>query len=89
MKLLEEMMLVKVADEYMVVPTARGTENFSGVVRLNVTGKDIWEGVGQGLGQEQIAEMLVNKYEDVDFETALGNVKRIVETLKKEGLILD
>ena len=72
----------------VVVATGEASETFSGMIKLNDTGKDIWEGVAAGKSEEEIAEFLISEY-DVDEERAKNSVKSFVSDMKDKGFILD
>lgn len=86
MKLKEGWMLTDMGGEYVAVPTRESAEHFSGIVRLNETGKDIWEGLSEGLTEEGIVEKLTGLY-DVEKDRARAAVARVLEMLKQEGLV--
>ena len=87
MKLKAGWMLTEFSGEYIAVPTGEMTENFHGVVRLNVTGKDIWQGLSDGLNESEIADKLMELYSDLDRETAQKAVRGVVDKLKDGGLL--
>ena len=89
MKLKNGWMLTDLAGEYVAVPTEESAENFRGVVRLNETGKDVFQGLLDGLTEEQIVEKLLEQYDGVDRQGAEQAVKSVVERLKKEGLLTE
>ena len=72
----------------VVVATGEASETFSGMIKLNDTGKDIWEGVAAGKSEEEIVEFLISEY-DVDEERAKNSVKSFVSDMKDKGFILD
>ena len=89
MKLKNGWMLTDLAGEYVAVPTEESAENFRGVVRLNETGKDVFQGLLDGLTEEQIVEKLLEQYDGVDQQGAEQAVKSVVDRLKKEGLLTE
>ena len=89
MKLKDNWTLTELGDDYVAVPVQGGADTFSGVVHLNETGKDIWEGISDGLTEEEIAGRLVSMYEDLDMNRALDAVKKVVGMLKDGGLLED
>lgn len=87
MKIKEGYVMRTVMGETVVVPVGETSEKFHGMIKLNQTGADIWKGVADGLTEEEIAKSLMEKYEDVDFETAMRGTQKIVEMMKSEGII--
>ena len=72
----------------VVVATGEASENFSGMIKLNDTGKDIWEGVAAGKTEAEIIDSIVSEY-DVDREHAEVSVKKFIADMKNKGFILD
>lgn len=88
MKINSGMILTKLDDEYVAVSTG-DVKSFHGIVKMNKTGADIWNFVEEGLSETQIAEKLVEKYDEVDFQTALENTKYVLDTLREKGILTD
>jgi len=88
MKIKEGMVLRAVAGHYVAVPTGKAIKDFSGLVRLNETGHDVWEGISEGLTVHEIAEKLVKEYADVTLEVAEQTTQALVDQLTAEGLVL-
>ena len=42
----------------MVIATGEASRNFHGMIKLNSTGKMIWEGLMQGLSRQEITERI-------------------------------
>ncbi len=55
------------------------------MLRLNETGKDIVEGLQNGLSNEQIVSRLMEEYE-VDEDTATKSVERIIRQMLDAGI---
>lgn len=87
MKISKNWMLTELAGGYVAVPVGENIKNFNGIIKLNETGKDIWNALAEGLDEEAIAERLVGEYEGLDREKALEDVRKIVAKLRSEGLI--
>ena len=78
-----------VCGEYLII--ASGIENidFSKMVHLNESAAFLWKEAIKGpFTEEQLVEALCGEYE-VDADTALVDVRTMLETWKKEGLIED
>ena len=89
MKLKSGWKLTELSGEYVAVPTKESAESFCGIVRLNETGKDIWQGLESGLSEHQIAEKLMELYDGVDMQGAQNAVRKIIDKLKSEGLLTE
>lgn len=86
MKLKSGFVLREVAGENVVVATGRAGEGFHGMISLNDTGKEIWLGLEEGLGETQIRERIMQKYE-VDFGTAERDVAELIEQIRDAGFL--
>ena len=87
MNLKEGYVLRTVMGQTVVVPIGENSKKFNGMIKLNKTGTDIWNGVADGLSEEEIAEKLMEKYDGVDMETALRSTRKIIAQMKDAGII--
>lgn len=89
MKLKEGWTLTELSGEYVAVPTGASAKDFCGIVRLNETGKDIWECLEKGMNDTEICEKLIEIYDCLDFERAKNAVNSVIDTLRQEGLLVE
>ena len=89
MKIKEGWVLTELGGEYIAVPTQESSKDFCGIIRLNETGKDIWEGFVEGLSETEIALRLVETYDGVDQDRARKAVQDVAEKLKTEGVLFE
>lgn len=89
MKIKDGFVLREVAGSYMVIATGEASKEFHGMIRLNQTGADIWQGVADGLTQEEIAQRLLEKYDGVTLEKAMTDVASISSRMKEAGFLTD
>ncbi|MCC8029587.1 MAG: PqqD family protein [Lachnospiraceae bacterium] len=61
MKIKEGFVIRRVAGKYVVVATGQASREFHGMIKLNETGKTIWEGIADGMTEEQIVNTLAEK----------------------------
>lgn len=87
MKVKKGIVLSKVGDEFVLVPTGEAAKSFHGIVRLNETGAEIWKDLEKELSEEKIVNNLMAHYTDVDHETALRSVRNVVDKLRDAGLL--
>ena len=78
----------EIMGQCVVVSTGEAAETFSGMIKLNDTGKDIWEGVAAGKTETEIVDLIVSEY-DVDRKHAEESVKKFIEDMKGKGFIVD
>ena len=69
----DDYILMECAGEYVVIPTGEAGEALHGIIRLNETGKVVWEALLDGLDEDAAAERLTAEY-DVDKATALRDI---------------
>ena len=86
MKIIEGMVLTPVGNDWVAVPTGEAADALHGVVRLNKTGKVVWDGLTEGKTKEQIVASLTERFE-VDDETAGTAVDAAIAKLADAGLL--
>lgn len=86
MKIKEGFVLRDVVGQAVVIAVGEASKEFHGMINLNSTGKVIWQGVENGLSEDEIADKLVERFE-VDYETAKGDVQRIIRKMQEAGVL--
>jgi len=86
MRIRKNIMMTELGDDYVAIPVS-GDKSF--MIRMNETAAEIWRGIEDGLNEQQIADRLREKYDQVDNETALNSVRKVVEDLKQKGILED
>lgn len=86
MKLKKNFTLTGLAGEFVAVPLD-GDKSFHGIIRLNKTGAEVFQAFSEGMDEEQAALKLMEKYKDLDRETAEQAVKIVTDKLKNAGLM--
>lgn len=87
MKLKNGFVLREVAGQFMVVATGEASKDFHGMIRLNETGKLIWEGIAEGKTADEIADSMTKTF-SVDRDRALADVKSLVAKMEAAGILL-
>lgn len=88
MKIKEGFVVRDIMGQCVVVATGEASEDFSGMIKLNDTGKDIWEAVAAGKSEEEIIDYIVSEY-DVERDRAEVSVKKFITDMKDKGFIVD
>ncbi len=88
MKMQEGFVMREVAGQYVVVAVGEASKTFHGMIKLNSTGKDIWEGLEKGLTEEEIVEILVEKY-DVQNSDVKNDVQEFLKQMREVGIIVN
>lgn len=86
MKIKEGFILRSVGSENVVVAVGEQSRKFNGMIRLNNTGKFLWELLQEDRTEEFLTDELVNYY-DIDREQAAADVKRFAERLKEAEVL--
>ncbi len=82
----------KVANKYVVVATGPARREFNGMVKLNETGKTIWEGVAAGKTADEIVNILAEKSgakTDDDRAYIAKNVNAMIKEMTDAGFITE
>lgn len=87
MRLKKGWALTELSGDYVAIPTGESARSFAGIVRLNESARDIWEGLANGLSEDAIIEKMIELYEGIDREKAQNAVKSVIDKLKSEGLL--
>ena len=69
MKKMKEFILREVADEYILIPTGKTTEEFNGIISLTETAAFIYNHIEEADSFEALINMITSEY-NVDKETA-------------------
>lgn len=76
-----------VCGENIIVAEGKENIDFSCIISMNESSAYLWKEIaGKEFTCEELAEKLVNEY-DVDKDTALEDVKRLVGEWEKAGII--
>lgn len=88
MKIKNGFVLREVAGQFMVIATGEASKDFHGMIKLNDTGKEIWQGLQEGVSVAEIAKRIQEKY-DVEYEKAMEDTENFVEKIKEAGFLVD
>ena len=86
MKVRDGFILREVGDQPVVVAVGGASQYFNGMVKLNASGKFLFEQLKDDKSEDDLVKAMTEKYE-VDEETARKDVQSFVETLVKPGII--
>lgn len=88
MKIKKGFVLRQVAGQSMVIAIGAASRKFHGMIKLNTTGAEIWNGIQQGQTEEQIAEKLCEKFE-VSYEKAYEDTVGMIGKMRDAGVLED
>lgn len=86
MKIKSGLVLRRVGDSFVVVPTGNAQLYFNGMITLNAVGALLWQTVDEGLTREQAICRVTEMY-DVDPATASADIDAFYEKLRGAGLV--
>ena len=88
MRIKDGFVLREVAGQVIVIATSEASVEFHGMVKLNATGKRIWQGISDGLSSQEIARSLASEY-SVSEDKALADVNAMVERMRQAGFLCE
>lgn len=88
MRLKDDFILHNTGEDFVIIATGEATKNFNGIIKLNNMGGEIVGLLTTDISEEEIVKAIVEKYE-VDYDTAKEDIKNILDSLRKAGVILD
>lgn len=80
--------LVKVAEDYLLVPVGQEMERFNGTVVLNEVSAYIFEKLKDERRMDELLQLLIEEF-DVDPLTAKKDLTCAIDEMKKIGVIDD
>ena len=86
MKIKKGFVVRKIAGEDVVVALGAASKQFNGLIKLNDTGRFLWDKLSVGCDEGELVEAVASEY-DVDKETAARDIKVFVDTLKGAGVL--
>ena len=86
MKIKNGFVVRSIAGESVVVALGEASKNFNGIIKLNDTGRFLWDKLAVGCEQEELVEAILAEY-DIDRETAEADIARFTETLKGANIL--
>ncbi len=86
MKISENFILRKIADDYIVVPVGNELVDFNALITLNETGAFLWECMGSDTTAAELCDKLCAEF-DVDRSTAEEDIGEFLGQLKNAGIL--
>ena len=86
MKIKNGFVLREIAGECVVVALGEASKTFNGIIKLNETGRIIWQMLSDGSERDAVIETILQEYE-IDRETVEMDFDRFVEILKGANIL--
>ena len=86
MKLKDGFITHNTGDENLLVATGEAGKSFNGIVRNNETAAFIAELLKKEITEDEIVKKILEEY-DGDEKTARKDVKKLLDTFKREGFL--
>lgn len=86
MRLKDGFITYNTGDENLLVATGEAGKSFNGIVRNNETAAFIAELLKNEITEDEIVNKILEEY-DVDEKTARKDVKKLLDTFKREGFL--
>ena len=87
MKIKKGFIAKEIAGQYVVVALGQASKIFNGIIKLNDSGKFIWDMLEKGAEKDEIVDALLNEYEGVDRETAERDIQKFIDELKGANIL--
>jgi len=76
----------EIAGQSVVVALGEASKAFNGIIKLNETGRVMWDMLSEGTEKETIVSKILAEYE-IDKETVEKDVDSFVNTLKENNIL--
>ena len=87
MKIKKGFVAKEIAGQYVVVALGQASKIFNGIIKLNDSGKFIWDMLEKGAELDEIVDALLAEYEGVDRETAQNDIQKFIDELKGANIL--
>ena len=86
MKIKEGFVVREIAGQSVVVALGEASKSFNGIIKLNETGRVIWDKLTEGAEKEDIVKAILDEYE-IDRDTVEKDIDTFVATLKENNIL--
>lgn len=86
MKIKNGFVVREIAGEHVVVALGEACRTFNGMIRLNETGRLIWDGLSDGKSKEEIVDLILNEYE-AERAVVEADYDKFISTLKGADIL--
>ena len=86
MKVNQEFVLRRIAENYVLVPIVNTKDDFNGIITLNEIGAYIWNKIEENSDYDSILKAIVDEY-DVEKNIAKADLDEFINNFKTLGII--
>lgn len=86
MKIKSGFVVREIAGQSVVVALGEASKAFNGIIKLNETGRIIWDMLTEGAEKSDVVDAILADYE-IDRATVENDVDAIVATLKENNIL--
>ena len=86
MRVSKDLILREVAGEYILIPVGKAALEIHGMINLSESAVLLWKKLQEDCTEEELVQALLVEY-DIDRETAVADVRELIEQMQKIGVI--
>lgn len=86
MKIRKGFILRKVGEQNVVVAVGEASRSFNGIIRLNESGRYLWEKLQGGITEQELLQAMLKDF-DIDESTAGRDISAFIAKLEEAGLL--
>ena len=86
MKIKKGFLLRKVGAQNVVVAVGKASRSFNGIIRLNESGRYLWEKLQSGTTEQGLLQAMLADF-DIDESTAGADISAFIAKLEEAGLL--
>ena len=86
MKIKKGFVVRSIAGESVVVALGEASRSFNGIIKLNETGRFLWDLLAEGATAEELHSRMMEEY-DVSSDIAKADIEKFVSSLRGAGII--
>lgn len=86
MRIKQGFVMRDVAGQTVIIATGEASKSFQGMIRVNGTGKTVWQGLTDGLAADAIVDRVTAEYE-IDRATAERDVDAFIGQMRDNGFL--
>ena len=82
-------LIEKMFDGYLILATGKSADSFNAMIQTNETGAFYWSMIEKGTSLEELTQAAMNRFEDLDEETAIHDIKEFLESISPAVELVD